>query len=267
MIINNLKREVVPVAYVTKGKLRLKQQNKSVYLNDGDEFEIELFNPTTFKILAKIELNGTSIGSGIVLRPGERVYLERYLDESKKFLFDTYNVEGEKSEVMDAIKKNGNVNVKFFTEHVNYYNGAISCGTTTISSPQYPTWTNENSLHSTSGNIGTYYSGKNSTLSTGLGDMKMSFFNSSVNEPSIGLESNSKSVETGRVEKGSSSNQSFTYDNSSFNWFSSWESNWDILPVSRKVLTKEDLKVFCGECGSKRKKDSHKFCPHCGSKF
>ena len=86
-------RETVPVAYVTKGRQRVKQfsghGNGSVYLRNGDEFELELFNPTTSKVLAKISLNGKSLGSGIVLRPGERVFLERYFDEAKKFLFET----------------------------------------------------------------------------------------------------------------------------------------------------------------------------------
>jgi hypothetical protein len=59
----------------------------TVYLNNGDEFEIELFNPTISKVMAKIDLNGISIGPGVVLRPGERVFLERYINEAKKFLF------------------------------------------------------------------------------------------------------------------------------------------------------------------------------------
>ena len=74
-----------PEAFVTKGKQRLKQYTDTVYLNNGDEFEIELYNPTKNKVLAKVEMNGNSIGAGIILRPGERVFLERFLNESKKF--------------------------------------------------------------------------------------------------------------------------------------------------------------------------------------
>ena len=79
----------VPQSFITKSKQRLKQHTDTVYLNNGDEFEIELFNPTQNKVLSKIEINGVSIGNGIILRPGERVFLERYLDEAKKFLFET----------------------------------------------------------------------------------------------------------------------------------------------------------------------------------
>ena len=74
-------------------------------------------------------------------------------------------------------------------------------------------------------------------------------------------------LETGRVEKGSDSDQSFTYDNSTFNTFATWSNWWKIKPVSEQVMVKEDLVTYCTECGSKRKKDSHKFCPHCGTKF
>jgi len=45
--------EQKPSAFITKGKLRVKQYSQSVYLNNGDEFEIELFNPTQKTILAK----------------------------------------------------------------------------------------------------------------------------------------------------------------------------------------------------------------------
>jgi hypothetical protein len=89
----------VPQSFITKSKQRLKQQIDTVYLNDGDEFEIELYNPTQNKVLAKIEMNGNSIGNGIILRPGERVFLERYLDVAKKFLFETYVVNGNNDEV------------------------------------------------------------------------------------------------------------------------------------------------------------------------
>ena len=80
-------------------------------------------------------------------------------------------------------------------------------------------------------------------------------------------ESPLRSLETGRVEKGSNSNQSFTYDSSSFNSYPSTTNWWKIKPKSTQVVTKEDLVTYCTECGSKRKKDTHKFCPQCGTKF
>ena len=83
------------------------------------------------------------------------------------------------------------------------------------------------------------------------------------NEPKVNYRKEKTSevrhLETGRVEKGSNSNQTFTYDNSSFNSYPTKTNWWKIKPNSTKVLVKEDLVVYCTECGSKRKKDNHKF--------
>jgi hypothetical protein len=74
-------------------------------------------------------------------------------------------------------------------------------------------------------------------------------------------------METGRIDKGSVSNQSFTYDNTTFNTWWSWSSEWKILPLSQKPLVQEDMKVFCTKCGAKQKRHTHKFCPICGTRF
>ena len=107
---------IEPSAYVTKSKQRLKQNENNVYLNNGETFEIELFNPTQSSILAKIELNGKSIGPGLIIRPGERTFIERYLDDKQgKFLFETYEVSDLNNDtIKNAIQNNGTVNVKFF---------------------------------------------------------------------------------------------------------------------------------------------------------
>ena len=250
----------VPQSFITKSKQRLKQYIDTVYLNDGDEFEIELFNPTQNKVLAKIEMNGNSIGNGIILRPGERVFLERYLDEAKKFLFETYVVNGNNEEVKQAIVNNGDVVVKFYNEvTTTYYSGSST--TLTINNPLYQTWTTNTvpftyTTHNTVGNTSF------TTTSTGTN----TFYNNSLTNGTLNINS-LRHVETGRVEKGSDSDQVFTYDNSSFYSFPSASNWWKIKPQSIKLLVKEDLVIYCTECGSKRKKDNHKFCPHCGTKF
>jgi hypothetical protein len=244
---------VVPQSFITKGKQRLKQHIDTVYLKNGDEFEVELFNPTNLKVLAKIELNGNSIGNGIILRPGERIFLERYLDEAKKFLFETYAVNGDNEEVKQAIEDNGDVVVKFYNEII-YYSGTVS---SLITRP-HTIWTTNTVGYSS--NLTHTYNTSNST----------SFNNLSLTSGTITTPTNntfSSYVETGRVEKGSDSDQSFTYDNSSFNNYASTTNWWKIKPQSQKMVTIEDLATYCTECGTKRKKDNHKFCPHCGTKF
>ena len=257
-------RYAVPQSFITRSKQRLKQHVDTVYMNNGDEFEIELYNPTQNKVLAKIELNGKSIGNGIIVRPGERVFLERYLDEAKKFLFETYLVNGNNEEVQKSIENNGDVVVKFYDEVTTYpYYGSI------------PVW---NSNWNNSGTL-SYPPGVRTFTTNGMGivgsslpnysyvnDTVTSSIDVNLNIPKL-KKSKERHVETGRVEKGSESNQTFVYDNSNFNSFPCKTNWWKIKPNSTKVMVREDLTVYCTECGSKRKKDSHKFCPHCGTKY
>ena len=253
----------VPQSFITKSKQRLKQQIDTVYLNNGDEFEIELFNPTHNKVLAKIEMNGNSIGNGIILRPGERVFLERYLDEAKKFLFETYVVNGNNEEVQQAIANNGDVVIKFYDEvKISTFNS--NSGTLTINNPNFgwgstttgSPWYGNTTFTTSSTN--TFY---NASLTSGTINTN-SFLNNTDK-----IKKSTRQLETGRVEKGSNSDQSFTYDTSSFSSYPS-TTNWcKIKPKSTQLVTKEDLVTYCTECGSKRKKDTHKFCPQCGTKF
>jgi hypothetical protein len=211
-------------------------------------------------------MNGNSIGNGIILRPGERVFLERYLDEAKKFLFETYVVDGDNKEVKEAIANNGDVVVKFYNEDTlpgrTFYG---SGNTLTINNPSWNvnhttpfTYTTHNTLGGTS--IPTH--GTFTTTSTNA------FYNSSLTSSTSAFTTNSlRSLETGRVEKGTNSSQTFTYDNTSFNTWPFATNWWKIKPESTKLKTRDDLAVYCTECGSKRKKDNHKFCPHCGTKF
>jgi hypothetical protein len=247
-VVNMQSGPTVPQLFITKGKQRLKQYVDTVYLNNGDEFELELFNPTQKKLLAKIELNGSPIGNGIILRPGERVFLERYLDDPKKFKFETYDVDGSNQEVLDAIRKNGDVIVKFY-EEINFTitPNTLVTGTSWTYTGGYHniTWTNNTD------NAVIYTSSANSAF---------------VNTSNIPV-ANTSSTETGRIEKGSNSNQTFNYDYSNFSNSASHAYWFKIKPQSTKLKTREDLTIYCTECGAKRKKDSFKFCPHCGTKF
>ena len=90
--------------------------NRVVFLNDNDEFQIQLFNPKSKKIAAKIYINDVALSNMIVLKPGERVWLERYLDKAKKFKFSTYEVDSS-AEAQNAIRNNGNIRIKFYDEY------------------------------------------------------------------------------------------------------------------------------------------------------
>ena len=140
-------------ANITKNRNRAKIYGDSIYLKDGENFEIELFNPSTVRVLAKITINGKQISSsGIVLKPGERVYLERFIDSNNKFVFDTYDVE-KSNEALNAIVDNGLIKVEFFEE--NFSGPSITLQGSTGS-----TWTTHGNysygLQGTIGNIGPY---------------------------------------------------------------------------------------------------------------
>ncbi len=289
-------RESVPCAYVTKGKQRIKQFDKTVYLNNGDEFEIELFNPTANKVLAEIELNSKSIGAGIVLRPGERVFLERYIETARKFLFETYKVNGNNDEVKQAIANNGNVQVNFYSECTSIWPSGVY---TYPYKWEYHSYCSDGShsgayggsAHTTcepkkqilNDSVNSYYNcyGYASNISANAGETIFTSSIGNVNynqeikfktpiicatekDESIVDEFKQKEIETGRIEKGSSSNQTFQFDDTRFNTYWTWRSDWKILPKSQKPVTREELNVlYCGNCGARKGKGS--FCQYCGA--
>lgn len=234
-------------AFITKRKQRLKQINRNVYLKDGDEYEIELFNPNPAFILAKIKIDGEYLsGGGIVLRPGERVFLERFLDSKNKFVFKTYNVDGE-AEYVGALRNNGLVEVEFYLEKQQI----MLYGNNTFTTSTPYTFNGNAVTYTTTGT----YTTNNVNLTASTTSNTAAYLSS-------------KTIETGTTERGSKSNQQFTNSDRSFEWSPFQTTLWKILPESQKQYDAKELNVlYCGECGSKRKKDTHKFCPHCGTKF
>jgi hypothetical protein len=263
-------RVTVPTAFVTKGRQRVKQYsgpgNGTVYLKNGDEFEIELFNPTSNKVLAQISLNGKSLGSGIVLKPGERVFLERYFDEARKFLFETYEVDGNDPNVKQAIKLNGVIEVEFYDE----YKPTVWSGGTITYTNTNPSWTYFNYTGGRAPGNPTFTAGNSGDYNV-VGSVKSAKSNDENNVFFCSCNAVDMTppapLETGRVEKGANSGQSFTYDNTTFNTYYSWKTSWTILPESQRPLVKEDLSVYCSGCGAKRKRSTHRFCPTCGNRF
>lgn len=258
-----------PCAYITKNKQRIKQFGQNVYLKDGSEFEIELYNPSRKTVLSKIKINGEFIaGGGIILRPGERVFLERYLDVPNKFKFETYTVDST-NETMNAIANNGDVEILFYDEEVflNFnlttYPTNTTYGTsgvnTTIGNNFY---TSNDNYSSDMGNSNIGLTSLNNTFSFSNG-MRSSKYN---DKPRRWLNQNkkSKSVETGRVEKGSSSDQEFKTVSKNFNSWAVSTSVWKLLPESQRPVEKRDLIEKCPKCSTKVKKSSWKFCPECG---
>ena len=256
-----------PCAYITKNKQRIKQFGQNVYLKDGSEFEIELYNPSRNTVLSKIKINGEFIaGGGIILRPGERVFLERYLDIPNKFKFETYTVDST-NETMNAIANNGDVEILFYDEQeivtLGLNNPSITYGSCNYSDYTTPIG---NNFYTTNGVDFATGNSKIHLTSTSLSFSNNATPRSSKYEkrekPERRLKS--KSVETGRVEKGSSSDQSFKTVSKNFNSWTVSTSVWKLLPESQRPVEKSDLINKCPKCSTKLKKSSWKFCPECG---
>jgi len=277
-----------PQSFITKDKQRLKQFEGIVHLKDGDEYEIELFNPTKNHILAKIKIDSDYIsGGGIVLRPGERTFLQRFLDTNNKFVFRTYEVDSEAIET-GATSNNGYVEVEFYNEiKTQTSNNGLLYGngtTNTFNSTGTGMWrgdiTTGGTPFTTTGGVGGVFTSTggfvNSTNSADgtnvnvnysdnissrrITDEFLTFINNEIKAPSIS--------ETGITEKGGKSSQEFELSTKKFTSVSFHNIAWRLLPLSTKQLTTNELNIsYCGGCGAKRKKDSHKFCPICGTEY
>ena len=246
---------------ITSNKNRIKHYEDSVYLNDGQQFELEIFNPHQFKVLAKISINGKEISqAGLVIRPGQRIYLERYLDAAKKFKFETYEVE-DSNESKEAIAKNGQVKVEFFYElnlRGNYWYGNSMTINSNNWAGSHTTTISPNTFFTSTG-TGQLGSGISYTSSSAIGNL--SYGGTTVNNVSMPV---AGSIETGRIEKGSNSKQKFSEENGSYNWWVNETVIIKLLPLSKKPVEVADIRNYCCGCGSRIKKSSWKFCPSCG---
>lgn len=279
---NFTQSELMPCAYITKQRQRVKQSNDIVYLENDDEFEIELFNPTTKKFLAEIKLNNNSIGRGIVLRPGERIFLERFTDDfARKFSFKTYMVEGGSAEVKRAIANNGDLEVKFFkeilrpkikqptlfTNRVRYDSNLGFDSTTYSAGINEPIGMASCSFTANMKDFSVIDYAQQETHRGILGK-ELNSRSFSINTAGPAGKNETKSIETGRVEKGSTSNQKFEIDtDSEFSMLSNNIVIWKILPKSQAPVRNEDIVIYCSKCGMKRKKRSDNFCSKCGTKY
>lgn len=316
-------------------KNRLRMQGNKVYLKDKQEFEIELFNPTSDNRLAKIFLNGQEISnSGLVIRPGQRIYLERYLNEPKKFRFDTYFIDGS-PESLKAAASNGNVEIYFYDEIVKAPEPILP-DLSTITRRDDTDWaegydfdTALGALHdfsdhrstvsdSAGGTFtfhcyggGTGFSGASAgdvTVTSGSGTVTSAIgatgtpltTNASLtsSDPDVKLGGTllhdtsirstekrllkrkstgggqkvnsilrSSRTETGRVEKGGTSDQKFVDFVGTFEDFWSASVFFNILPMSQKPVEAKDLGAYCTNCGTKNKGNRYKYCPSCGNKY
>ena len=245
---------MTPTANVTINKSRVKiYDGKNIFLKNNQEFQFELFNPTQERIVAKIKVNGkdiSDINAGIILEPGRRIYLERYLDKPTKFQFKIYDVEVNNPVVDNAIANNGDIEISFYKE-MKYI-------------PYNPTWFSDTNPY-------IYDTNYNKTLLTdNVGVFRSSSNCVSRNMFSSCANSDTKLEikETGMVNEGGYSSQQLKSESMSFQNIPFHVIKYKIYPESRKeYVTTDEVELYCSNCGKKRKKESWKFCPSCGNKL
>jgi hypothetical protein len=262
-----------PQAWVAIKRNRQKiyngQGKTQVYLKDGQEFQVELFNPTQSRYLAKIKINGSyQSDRGLILNPGQRYFLDRFIDEDRKLAFSTYEIEDSKA-AKKAIEKNGLLEVEFYAETTFF----STSGTTYWRNPYLygGSLTVPGTINAfnttTTGTANTFtYAGStvnNVTFtSNSTGSMNTAYSTNSSNYSSI---VNDASIETGRVEKGDKSDQIFEDSYGTFNSWASYTTTVQVIPLSQKPVEAQEIRSYCTGCGSRIKKQTWKFCPNCGT--
>ena len=239
-----------------KGRKSIK--SGKVFLEDKEEFEIEIFNPLTVSVLADIKLNGQSISkTGLVVKPGQRVYLDCFIDDKKKFKFSTYEIENSE-EALEATANNGVLEVFFYKEDVITLNNWQRRFDRIIVEKHYPynpyPWYNPYTIYG-SGGGSTFTTNGSSRIwqSNVLGTITTSnayyssnnSYTSRVDLPNLNIAGSlsTNSIETGRVEKGEKSKQKFTEVDIDFeaNYISS--TIIQMLPESRKPAEIKQIKT------------------------
>jgi len=252
-----------PEAWVASQKNRQKvYKGSKIYLEDGQEFELELHNPTKSVYLAKVLINGSHISPrGIILNPGQRVFLERFIDDNRKLVYQTYEVENTE-EAKEAISENGKISIQFFEEAKII----PSFGGSTITWATYPsTTTTTNPYTFTCDNTNSFGSSNFILKANMSGEPSLSFMSNTSSTSSYETRTASAgSLETGRVQQGEESEQTFENGYGTFNAWASHTSSYQILPISQLPVETTEIRNYCSECGTRIRKSSWKFCPNCG---
>lgn len=252
-----------PSAIITvDGNEKKIYEGNQVFLKNGDNFEIRFFNPLNEKIGVEILFNGQKKNDGLlVLRPGEDIILDRFLGENKKMKFDTYTIDGDNSAAVEATKLNGLIEFKFYKEKSFNY-----------------TIYNDTNFILSGASIGIY----NSTSSAGLPHFGCTSTSNNFSE--YVCESNTSydytqekslkrgikketELETGRIEKGSESEQELKTVDDVFDTTSFHAITYQMKPNSTKLKTVSEVRNYCTHCGYRLRKKSWSFCPKCGGKI
>jgi hypothetical protein len=234
-------------------------ENNTIYLDNGNEFQIRLFNPTTFKLGVQIGLNGNFSHSYLVLRPGEDITLDRFIDDQRKMLFETYSIDSSNKDAQKAIANNGVLEINFFKEKIQqavYFStfSSINLNSRDTYSGGFAHTTNSNpdSLKLFDTSI---------DYSADLDKFEQS---QTLSASTLGMKrSKSTLKETGRIEKGNVSEQNFNKVEVKFDEFPYYGIIFNLKPNSEKVYSNTSTRNYCQNCGYRLRDKAWLYCPKC----
>lgn len=261
---------------VNGNKVKVYPNNK-VYLKGGTQFEMSFENLTQDSYKAEISFNGIPQKSALVLKPGMRYNLERFMDVDRKLMTDVYTVD-DSPEVKAAISNNGWITVHFFKEREYVKPHWFGSTTRDITFDSFGAMDlNKYSTGETNVNGSVNYSSGPIKIRKMVEDSGDEYSASSIGRSmskSIKRELTlsrdeiidvPSSLETARIEKGDKSKQEFTYVNMEFEQTPSSTLIYQILPESFmpvNVVKPSDIRSYCPKCGRKIKKGWNG-CPNC----
>jgi len=258
----------------TRDRLKVyisQNETDKIFLNDGDNFELEFENYTNKRFAAEIKINGDLISnSKLILEPGQHIYLDRYIHIDRKFQFDTYKVD-DVPEAKAAIKNNGLIEVNFYKERtVNIFltpNIHIDPWFKPVYPYQSDPWVNPSPTwwYANNQSSGTVNADSVNAMNNCRCDCD---FGSNVEQRNnieyCCSENSMAQIETGRINAGGKSDQKLHEIYADFEIFPTYTMKYQILSIS---YTPTEVRKYCSECGYRIRKGQWKFCPSCGNEI
>lgn len=249
-----------PEAHIAVKGNRVKSYNHKdetrIYLEDGTEFQLEFYNDSNFYVKVDITINGEKQTSSLVLKPNQRVYLDRFMDKKKKFKFNTFMTGNDDiKKLKKIIEKNGRIKIEFYKEADRFGWG------------EYFQSINHDSM------ADNYF---NDDITLSMGELNCKGESTSNDDCNYSAILRTKNVpieiETGRVETGKKSKQNFIQTTLDFDIVTCRTFEYHIVPKSQKpiktkkkdIIIADDIRTYCSCCGRRIKKGWN-FCPGCGN--
>jgi hypothetical protein len=272
-----------PSAIITvAGSEKKIYQDGQIFLNNGENFEIRFFNPLQTKIGVEILFDGQKKNNGLlVLKPGEDVILDRFLDDKRKMLYETYTIDGNNSAAKEAAALNGLIQINFYKEKsynsyyssqkCNFSGNVKSCGCKSRgiggqqlnSSAANNSWSPITPPEISTTEVDEFYDYSQDDV----------IYGSSFNNESIGCcdtfdyIDQKNLIETGRIEKGPESKQDLKIVNVDFDPLAFHTIKYQLKPTSQMNDNIAEIRQYCPYCSYRLRKKNWVFCPKCGEKI